>query len=147
MVSVDATEKERMRVVILGEARWLKPPTLARHHVTICMSCFTTGGPGEEQRISLYQPEEFVKGQKETPPVQPPPRILLSGIHLGCLNKAYTTRKDSESEWLAKDNPETNPITIKLQAMWQSSSPGFPFPVKSLAFVSTCPLGQFISEG
>ena len=24
-----------------------------------------------------------------------------------------TIRKDSESEWLAKDNPETNPITIK----------------------------------
>ena len=32
---------------------------------------------------SLHQPEEFRKGQKETPHVQPPPRILLSGIHLG----------------------------------------------------------------
>ena len=52
-----------------------------------------------------------------------------------------TTRKDSESEWLAKDNPETNPITIK--PMWQEqfswvpltycSPPGCPFPVKSLA--------------
>ena len=29
------------------------------------------------------------------------------------LNKACTTRKDSESEGLAKDNPEANPITIK----------------------------------
>ena len=33
--------------------------------------------------ISLHQPDEFGKGQKETPPVRPPPRILLSGIHLG----------------------------------------------------------------
>ena len=29
------------------------------------------------------------------------------------LNKAYTNREDSESEGLDKDNPETNPITIK----------------------------------
>ena len=29
------------------------------------------------------------------------------------LNKACTARKDSESERLTKDNPETNPITTK----------------------------------
>ena len=29
------------------------------------------------------------------------------------LSNACVTRKDSELEWLAKDNPETNPITIK----------------------------------
>ena len=28
------------------------------------------------------------------------------------LSNACATRKDSELEWLAKDNPETNPITI-----------------------------------
>ena len=33
--------------------------------------------------------------------------------HPSWLNKACTTRKDSESEWLAKDNPKTNPITVK----------------------------------
>ena len=33
--------------------------------------------------------------------------------HPPWLNKASTTRKDSESERLAKDNPETKPITIK----------------------------------
>ena len=33
--------------------------------------------------------------------------------HPPWLNNACTTRKDSESEWLGKDNPETNPITIK----------------------------------
>jgi len=51
---------------------------------TIVTICFTTGGHGKNRKlISLHQPEEFVKGQKETPPVRPPPRILLSGIHLG----------------------------------------------------------------
>ena len=41
-----------------------------------------------------------------------------------------TTRKDSELEWLAKDHPETNPITIKPETArhGQSSSPGFPHP-------------------
>ena len=29
------------------------------------------------------QREEFEKGKKETPHIPPPPRILLSGIHLG----------------------------------------------------------------
>ena len=56
-----------------------------------------------------------------------------------------TTRKDSESERLAKDNPETDPITIKPKTAsheaelfsWvplpYCSPPGCPFPVKSLA--------------
>ena len=55
------------------------------------------------------------------------------------------TRKDSESEWLAKDNPETNPITIKPETAshvtelfsWVPlpywSPPRCPFPTKSLA--------------
>ena len=36
-----------------------------------------------------------------------------SRYHPSCLSDAYTTRKDSELEWLAKDHPETNSITIK----------------------------------
>ena len=56
-----------------------------------------------------------------------------------------TTRKYSESEWLAKDNPETNPVTVKPetaghvteQFSWvplaSCSPPGCPFPIKSLA--------------
>ena len=55
------------------------------------------------------------------------------------------TRKDPESEQLAKDHPETNPITIKPetashvaeQFSWlplpSCSLPVHPFPVKSLA--------------
>ena len=52
-------------------------------------------------------------------------------------------------EGLAKDNPETNPITIKLetasfaeQFSWVPlpyySLPGCPFPIKSYCFVNTC---------
>ena len=93
--------------------------------------------------ISHHQLEEFGKGQKETSQVRPPPRILLSGIHLGW-TKMCTSRKDSESEWLAKDNPKTNPITIKPETAshmaepfsWvplpYCSPPGCPFPIKSL---------------
>ena len=33
------------------------------------------------------------------------------------LNKVCTTRKDSESEYLAIDNLETNPITIKTETV------------------------------
>ena len=59
--------------------------------------------------------------------------------------QACTTRKDSESEKLAKDNLETNPITIKPkigshvtgQFSWlplpYCSLLGCPFPIKSLA--------------
>ena len=66
------------------------------------------------------------------------------------LNKACTTRKDSESECLAKDNPETNPITIKPETSSHSGravllgsltlllSTWVPFPNKISCFVSTC---------
>ena len=65
--------------------------------------------------------------------------------HPSWLNKACTTRKDSESEWLAKDNLETNPITIKPETKshvtelfsWvplpYCSPPRCPLPKKSLA--------------
>ena len=61
------------------------------------------------------------------------------------LSKACTTRKDPESEWLTRDNPETNPITIKPETVshvaeqfsWVSLPscclPRLPFPKKSLA--------------
>ena len=94
--------------------------------------------------ISLHQPEEFGKGQQETSHVWSPPRILLSGIHFGWTRHA-PPRRTLESEWLAKDNRETNPITIKPETVshvaelfsWvplpYCSPPGHPFPIKSLA--------------
>ena len=61
---------------------------------------------------SHHQPEEFGKGQKETPHVLPtsqnPPRWNPSW-----LSNAWGMRKNSQSEWLARENPETKPITIK----------------------------------
>ena len=70
----------------------------------------------------------------------------------------WSTRKDPESEWLARDNLETNPITIKprLGATLQSSPPGFPcppalhpgaLPDKSLLLCQhMCLLEKFISQ-
>ena len=67
-----------------------------------------------------------------------------------------TTRKDSESERLAKDSLETNPITIKLEAVSQvaeqsswlplpsCSPPRHPLPIKSLAS-SGCVSPQIIN--
>ena len=104
--------------------------------------------------ISLHQPEEFRKGQKEIPHVlqersKGDTTCLTTSQnpslwHPSWLNKACTTRKDSESEWLAKDNPETNPITMKPKTsqvaelfswvpLLSCSPPRCPFPVKSLA--------------
>ena len=72
------------------------------------------------------------------------PRILLAGLHLVWVI-ACTTRRYPESEWLARDNPETNPITIKPetashtaeQFSWVPlpccSPPGCSFPITSLA--------------
>ena len=72
-------------------------------------------------------------------------RIFLAWRILSWLSNVCATRKDPESERLAKDNLETNPITTKSksashmaeQSSWISlpycSPPGCPFPTKSLA--------------
>ena len=129
---------------MLGEAPGLKPLTLARHHSN-CMSCFMTGGPGKEQGTNKppanRRVQERSKGDTTCLTTSQNPSLWVpSG-----LNKACTTRNDSESEWLAKDNPETNLITIKPETVshmvelfsWvplrYCSPPGCPFPIKSLA--------------
>ena len=72
------------------------------------------------------------------------PRILLAGIHLGWAMHA------PESEWLARDNAETDPITIKpetasdsgravlLSSLTPLLSTWEPLPNKVSCFVSTC---------
>ena len=97
--------------------------------------------------ISHHQQEEFTKGQKETPYVWPPPRILLTSIRLGWAMCAPPGRT-LKWERLVKGNPETNPITIKpeiasreaKQLSWvpfpYCSPPGRPFPITSLPSVS-----------
>ena len=109
------------------------------------MSCFTTAGPGKEYGTNkpptTGRVRERSKGDTTCPTTSQNPSVC----HPSWLNEACTTRKDSESERLAKDNPETNPITIKLetashaaeQFSWVPlpccSPPGCPFPIKSLA--------------
>ena len=109
------------------------------------MSCFTTGSPVQEHGTNKPPPTRRVwkrsKGDTTCPTISQNP----SHWHPSWLNKACTTRKDSESEWLAKDNPETNPITIKPETVshmaeqfsWvplpYCSPPGHLLPIKSLA--------------
>ena len=87
--------------------------------------------------ISYHLPEEFREGQKERPHVLPPPRIL-AGVHLGWAIRAPPGR--TESEWLAKDDLETNPTTIKPKTVSHVAElfswfplPCCPFPIKSPA--------------
>ena len=65
------------------------------------MSYFTTrGGPSKEQQlISHHQPEEFGKGQKETPHVRSSFRILLPDIHLGWATCTPPGRTLSQNNW------------------------------------------------
>ena len=108
------------------------------------MSCFRTGGPGNEDGTKKPPPtgrvQERSKGDTTCPTTSQNPCW-----HPSWLNKVCTTRKDSESEWFAKDNPETNPIIIKPETAshvtelysWVPlpywSPPRHPFPITSLA--------------
>ena len=114
--------------------------------VTLCTSCFTTGGPAKEHGTNKPPPtgsiRERSKGDTKCPTTFPNPSFW----HPSWLNKACTTRKDPESECLAKDSSEMNSIIIKPetashvaeQFCWvplpSCSPPGCPFPIKSLAF-------------
>ena len=91
-----------VRGSILTETRPPWPGTI----VTICMSCFKTGGPSKQHGTNKPPPngrvQERSKGDTTYPTTSQNPFLW----HPSWLNKACTT-------WLAKDNPETNPITIK----------------------------------
>ena len=129
---------------LLGEAHWLKLPTLARHHSNHLHELFYEGGPGKEHEAnkppSTTRVQEKSKGGARC---LPPPRILLTGIPLGWVCH-------QETEQLAKDNLETNPITIKPETAnhvaekfsWvplpYCSPPRHPIPNKTSCFVSMC---------
>ena len=57
---------------------------------------------------SHHQPEEFRKGQKEMPCILPPPRILLTGIHLGWAMGAPPGRMLNQSDWPQKSGNESH---------------------------------------
>ena len=103
-----------------------------------------TGDPDKEYGTNKPPPTGRVgKGLKETLCVHPLPGIPLASIHLSWVMHAPPGK--TKLEWLAKDHPETNPITIKLetashaaeQFSWvplpYCSPPRCPFPIKSLA--------------
>ena len=107
-----------------------------------------TGGPSEEHGANKPPPTRRIwersKGDATCPTSQNP-----SHWHPSWLHRACATKKDSESEWLTKESPETNPITIKPETVshMQSSSPEFltlllsawpPLSNKTSCFVSTC---------
>ena len=127
---------------------WNRPPWPGTI-VTICMRGFITGGPDKEQGTNKLPPTERIqersKGDTRCPTTSQNP----SHWYPSWPSKVWTTKKDSESEWLAKDNPETNPITIKPKTVshlaeqfsWvplpYCSPPGGPLLSKISCFVST----------
>ena len=103
-----------------------------------------TGGPSKEHGANKLPPTRRVwersKGDTTCLTTSQNPFCW----HPFWLSNECVTRKDLESEWLAKDNPKTNPITIKLKTMrhvteefWvplpYCSPPRCPFPRKPLA--------------
>ena len=115
------------------------------------MSCFTTGSPAKEHGTNKPPPTGRVRARSKGVTTCQTTSQNPSLWHPSWLNKAYTTRKDSESEWLAKDNPEANPITIKLETASHVAElfswvllpyccpPGCPFTIKSLALSAYVP--------
>ena len=74
--------------------------------VTICMSCFTTEGPGKEHRTP---PTRRILERSDGDTTCPTTCQNPSCWHPAWLSNVRTTRKDPESERLAKDNSDANP--------------------------------------
>ena len=109
------------------------------------MSCFMKGGPGNEHGTNKPPPTRRVQERSKGDSTCLTTSQNPCHWHPSWLNKVCTTRKDSESRWLAKDNQENNPITIKPKTVSHTVEkfswvplpncclPRCPFPVKSLA--------------
>ena len=125
---------------------WNCPPSPGTI-VTICMSCFRTGRPGKKQGTNKPPPTRRVRERSKGDTTCLTTSQKPSLWHPSWPNKACTTRKDSQSEWLAKDNLETNPITIKPETASHVTEQfswlllpycNPPFPNNISCFVSTC---------
>ena len=115
----------------------------------------TEGLVRSKELASHHQPEEFGKGQKETPVrvTYQPPRTLFAGIHLGWAMRVPPRKTLSQNDW-----PETtwkwipSPWPWRLRALWQSwvllpscSPSRCPFPKKPLVLSAWCLLRWPIS--
>ena len=89
--------------LVRGNTDWSRPPWPGTI-VTICMSCFTTGGAGKECGISKPPPTRRITGKvkRRCHSSYQPPRILLAGIHLGWVMPVPAGRTLSQTDW-----PET----------------------------------------
>ena len=113
--------------------------------VTICVSYFMMGVPSKEHGTNKPPPTGRIWERSKGYAACPTTSRNRPRWNPSWLSNAYTTRKYPKSEGLARDNPETNPITIKPetarhvveQTFWfpltTCSPPGCLFPVKSLA--------------
>ena len=83
-----------------------------------------TGGPGKEHGSNKPplngRVQERPKGDTTCPTTSQNPPLW----HPSWLDKACTTRKDFESDGLAKDDPETNPITEQPKTVSQGGALG-----------------------
>ena len=117
----------------------------ARDHGNL-VSYFTTGDPGKEHRTYKPPPtrriQERSKGDTTYPATSQNPQW-----HPSWLSNACTTRRDPESEWLARDNLETHSVSIKPEPHGQAVLLGSltllfyaqaPLPKKVSWFVSSC---------
>ena len=105
-LQVWTTREVPPQTVLLGKRTgWSRPPWPGAI-VTICVRCCTTGGPGREHGTNMLPPTgrvwEKSKGDAMCPTTSQNPSLW----HPSWLNKRCTTRKDHESEWLAKHNPK-----------------------------------------
>ena len=142
---------------LLGK-HWLKSPTSARHHSNHLHALFTTGVSSKEHGTNKPSPTRRIweRSKGDTSPYGLPTSQNPPHWNPSWLRNIRATRKDPESEWLARDNPETNPITIKPEILsdvaeqlsWFPnccSLPRSPKPVKFLP-LSVHVFPQFFSE-
>ena len=113
------------------------------------MSCFTTGGPGKAHGTNKPPSTGRVRERsKEKPHVRPPPRILLSSIHLGWTRLIPPGRTLSQHDWPKTtrkliSSPKTQDCEPRGRAVLLGSlilllSIQVPFPNKISCFVSRC---------
>ena len=119
----------------------------------MCISYLKTGSPGKEGRANKLPPTTRIRERREETTIHMnchPPRTFLAEMH-PWRSDVCTTRKDYESEWLTRDNAETNPISIKPETvshvavlpvsltllLFSCTYPGAPSQ-KVSSFVNTC---------
>ena len=91
-----------------------------------------TGGPGKEHGINKPPPIRRVRKRSKADTTCPTTSQNPPLWRPSCLNKACTARKDSESEWLAKDNLQAMRQSCSSGSRTPCSPPGGPFLIKFL---------------